>query len=311
MHQDFKPKRILITGINGFIGHTITKALIGAGYDVWGVDRSSTNKQIIITNLLKSSDVFEAANKIPPFSVLIHTAAIAHNQSLFDNQTIFDDNVKMLKNVLNAFTNSDTHVIFLSSVSVYGEDKRTGVVTVKDDLRPSTFYGLSKMKCEEIIINKISNSDILRLTPVYDENHLVDVRKRIFFPFFPSLKMIITPSPLFSLCNINSVCTAVQTIISRGPNGQNIFNISDPAPYSQKEMTLYFPNRKIVIPRFITKPIYWSTYLLPKNTGYSIRCLYWKIFESNIYKNNLELSENEFNTSKTQYSLLNLLETVK
>ncbi len=283
-------KRILITGINGFIGSALSNSLNETGYEVWGVDKfSDSKKQVIAANLIEFYDTHDAVNKIPSFPVIIHTAAIAHSKSIFDNKSIYSTNVKITENVLKAFSTPETHIIFLSSVGVYGEDGRDGNVSVEDDLRPSTYYGKSKMKCEEIIKNNLRNCDILRLSPVYDKNHLNDIRKRVFLPFSSSLKMIITPSPQFSLSNINTVIQAVLTIISMGPDGQRVFNIADPVLYSQRELSSWFFNREIIISEFFARPFYWLTYLLPKKRGYSLRCLYWKMFKSNIYKCNLDM----------------------
>jgi nucleoside-diphosphate-sugar epimerase len=280
-----KKYKILITGINGFIGKSISKLLLNEGYDVWGIDRSSSNKKIIKANLLDNSEIKEAKKKMPDFCIIIHAAALAHSKTLFDNESIFDDNVKMYQNVLNVFANINTHIILLSSVAVYGEANRNEEVKIKDKLRPSTFYGKSKIKCEKITINSFSNYDILRLTPVYDKKHLDDVFKRLLFPLIPSLRMVIKPSPLYSLCNINTVCIAVLKIIERGGQGLNIYNISDSVQYSQNEISNTLPNKLLVLPEIIFRPIYWITYFLPQKKGYAIRCLYWKIFKSNIYQN--------------------------
>lgn len=292
MQNNSNVKRVLITGINGFIGSALSNSLSESGYEVWGVDKvSDSKKQVIAANLIEFYDTHNAVNIIPPFPVIVHTAAIAHSRSIFDNKSIYSTNVKITENVLKAFSTSETHMIFLSSVAVYGEDGRVGNVSVEDDLRPSTNYGKSKMKCEEIIKNNLRNCDILRLAPVYDKNHLNDIRKRVFLPFSPSLKMTITPSPQFSLSNINTVIQAVLTVISMGPNGQRVFNIADPVPYSQRVLSSWFSSREINISFFFTRPFYWLTYLLPKKRGYFLRCLYWKMFKSNIYKCSLDMQE--------------------
>jgi len=302
-------KRILITGINGFIGNALRKSLIEAGYDVWGIDKSSgSNDQIIPLDLLNYSEIVNVSSKLPTFSTIILTAAIAHNKSVFDNKSIYKINVKILENTLTCFANSATHIIFLSSTSVYGEDKRYGLVDIADKLRPSSFYAFSKVIGEDMINDVILNCDILRLAPVYDEMHLTDVQKRIFFPFSHKFKMILKPTPYYSFCSVKNVITATLYILEKGPSGKQIYNLSDDLPYSQNSIAQCYNIPEIIIWKFFTLPIYWLTYFLPKTKGYSIRCLYWKIFNSNVYRNNLLKDSNvELDLKNDLLSLLKCL----
>ena len=116
---------------------------------------------------------------------------------------------------------------------------------------------------------------------------MVDISKRVYLPGFSSIKMIIKPSPQYSLTSIDTVVQTVLSILTKGTDGQKIYNISDPDTYSQRDLTTWFPGIGITFPVLITKPFYWLTYLLPKRFGYKIRCLYWKLFCSNIYEVNL------------------------
>ena len=281
--------RVLITGINGFIGNALAEAIRNKGYDVWGIDIASNHdRQVIGVNLLDRNAFAEVYKKIPQCSVLIHTAALAHGQKPPKGETVITTNLKITDNVLEFFGKRTTDIIILSSVAVYGEDNRKNPVLVGDIQRPSTDYGKSKLICEEHVLKSdIKNCTILRLAPVYDEKHMVDIRKRVFFPVLP-IKMRIIPSPKYSLTSIDTVISCVVRIVSQRIEGKNIFNISDPEPYTQKELTTWFPGREIVLPVFVTKPFYWLTYLLPQKYGYMFRCYYWKLFCSNIYEINFQ-----------------------
>lgn len=281
---------VLITGINGFIGTALSQAICAAGYDVWGIDvASNNNNQIIEANLFNIKEVYEAAKKIPPCSVLIHTAAIAHGQNPLTGETVLTINVKTTDNILKAFKDKISHIVFLSSVAVYGEDKRHQPVSINEELRPSTDYGKSKIQCENLILeSQIENCNILRLAPVYDQNRLDDIRKRVFLPGLNSIKTVLKPSPQHSLLDINSIIQIIMHIISKGPAGHRIQNAADPKPYHQYQLASWFPGKKITLSVHLTKPIYWLTYLFPKKFGYKIRCFYWKFFRSNIYNINIE-----------------------
>ena len=281
--------RVLITGINGFIGQALSKAIRADGYDVWGIDIASDHdRQVIGVNLLDRDEVSEVYNKIPQCSVLIHTAALAHGQKPPKGETVITTNLKITDNVLEFFGKRTAHIIFLSSVAVYGEENRNKPVVISDTLRPSTDYGKSKLICEEHVLGSdIKNCTILRLAPVYDQKHMLDIRKRVFLPGLPSIKMIIKPSPQYSLTSIDTLVKSVTSILSLKPDKQNIYNISDSETYNQRELTTWFSGKEITFPVILTKPFYWLTYLLPKKYGYKIRCFYWKLFRSNIYEVNI------------------------
>lgn len=280
-------KKILITGINGFIGKSLRINLIKHQnkFDVWGIDRLSKYKNTYKIDLLDSEDCKKISKDLPFFDVIVHTAAIAHSNS--DIFNTYKNNLKITKNLLDYFSDFNTHFIFLSSISVYGEDKRHSRISVNDELRPSTFYGKSKKECEEMILNSSGNVDVLRLCPVYSINKLDDIKKRVFFPLFP-FRIEIFPSPDYSLCSLELVSRCVGEIINRGSKNKNIYNILDPIDYKQKEISSCFPNLKIPIFEILFKPLYYFTYLINFKRGYHLRCLYWKLFKSNLYVNNFK-----------------------
>jgi len=178
-------------------------------------------------------------------------------------------------------------IIFLSSIAVYGEDKRENPVIVTDSIRPENQYGKSKMICEKNILDStIKNCTILRLSPVYDEKNLMDIHKRVFLPGSKKIKMILNPPPKYSFTKIDTISDRILKLLSKGSNGQVIYNISDLRPYCQNEIAKWFHGVELTIPVPLTKPLYWLSHLMiPKKYGYKIRCNYWKLFCNNIYIN--------------------------
>ena len=289
-------KKILITGINGFIGNSLRLSLIKFEnkFEIWGIDKTCDFKNSFSVNLLNINDCIRISEKLPQFDIVIHTAAIAHHK--IDVLETYNKNLHITKNVLKYFTDYKTHLIFLSSISVYGEDKRYFPVRVNDELRPSTYYGKSKKDCEEMILNTITNVDILRLCPVYSQEKLDDIKKRVFFPYQSYFRMEIFPSPNYSLCNHELINKSILHILSRGVKNKNIYNILDPINYKQKDISECYSNTKIIIFEKLIKPLYYFTFLINSKKGYHIRCLYWKLFKSNEYVSNF----NEIKLDKSQ-----------
>ncbi len=291
-HTMAKRSRILITGSEGFIGTSLKHAL-AEEYDVWGLDCiDSGSSQVIKADLRDLAETCQAIRACSPFSVLIHTAAFAHGQPANLKDSCFRINTEMTKNVLSAVAELDIRFVFLSSVAVYGEDRRFMPVSTNDDLRPSTDYGNSKLHCERLILQSgIKHCDILRLTPVYDESHLNDIRKRVYLPGPFKAKWRFWPAPYYSLCHVRTVGECIIRTLRQPSCGHMIQNVADPKPYSQNELLSWFPGRSIPLPTFIVGPLYYVMSLLPRRTCYSYRCMYWKLYHSNTYMTDIQATD--------------------
>ncbi|MBI5050059.1 MAG: NAD(P)-dependent oxidoreductase [Nitrospirae bacterium] len=276
---------IVITGSHGFIGSVLSKGLREAGYDVWGLYRigRALNQEIQV-DMLDATQVSNALSQLPIFSVLIHTAALAHGQRPPDGESCISVNTRITDNLLQALQKRLPRLIFLSSVAVYGEDGRRGPIQVSDDLRPASEYGRSKLISEKsIMASNLKHCEILRLAPVFDEDHKIDVKKRAFLPGCPFLKIRLLPAPQHSFCHVETLVRLILKLLESPPNGLRIFNVADLEPYNQHDIIEWFPGLSIPLPVAITKPIYCLTRLVPGRKGYSMRCMYNKLFKSNVY----------------------------
>lgn len=276
-------KRIVMTGSGGFIGQALTSALSGLG-EVWGISlRAEPAGRTVRSDLCDTRDIRDAIERVSPFDVLIHLAALAHGQRPKPPDTAFTVNTRMTSNLLSAIDGRCRHAVFFSSVAVYGEDRPDIPVDVSADLRPATEYGRSKQICEALFLESpLPHVDILRLAPVYDRDHLRDVRKRVFVPGLP-VKIKLQPPPHFSLCHIDTVTQVVAELIREGPSGRRVRNVADPTPYTQHALADWFPGGSVSVPVARTAPIYWAAKALPGRLGYQLRCLYAKLFRSNVY----------------------------
>ncbi len=277
--------RVLITGSQGFIGKALAESLRDAGYDVWGVDLAGDPEcQVVAADLLDLNATREAIEAAGPFSVLIHTAALTHRRAAPRGQSCLSINVKLTENVLRAVQGQSPRMIFLSSVSVYGEYGRHGPVATDEDLRPATEYGKSKVLCEQrIFASDLEHCDLLRLAPVYDDAQMNNVRKRVFLPGLGWLKTHIHPPPEHSLCHLSTVARTVVDLLRHPPTGRRVLNVADAKPYGQHELASWFPGPSVPLPACLLRPVSWLSFLLPKRYGYPLRCLYWKLFCPNVY----------------------------
>ena len=278
--------RILITGSQGFIGTALRHALGRERYDVWGLDCSGSNDdRVLQVDLLDLANTRRSIQACQPFSVLIHTAALAHGQRIDRAYSYSWINLEMTENVLNAVRCLDVRFVFLSSVAVYGEDNRRVSVSTDEQPRPATDYGESKLLCERAILRSgIEHCDILRLAPLYDESHMNDVRKRVYLPGPLKFKVRFWPSPSYSLCNIETLAGTMVRMLREPPSAHVIRNVADARPYGQNELLSWFPGKSLLLPLLMVQPLYYAMALLPRRIRYPCRCMYWKLFKSNVYQ---------------------------
>lgn len=143
---------ILITGIHGFVGTNLVKAL-SKEHTLYGLDIIAPEKE----GVKKTFSWKELETKaLPPIDAIIHLAGKAHdtkNQSAA--QAYFDINTGLTQKAFDYFLQSGVKkFIFFSSVKAAAD--RVKVSPLTEDVVPTPIgpYGESKIKAEEYILQK-------------------------------------------------------------------------------------------------------------------------------------------------------------
>ena len=280
------PIKVLITGVDGFIGSALQRVLMDRGCEVWGISASRSDGRILRADLRNAAETRRVLSTTSNFDAVIHCAAIAHSENKYSIKSCYEMNPIMTNNLLQAIEGQCKKFIFMSSIAVYGEADRDCPVGVSTESRPSTNYGFSKLASEKIVLSsRCPEIAILRLAPVYDEEHLRDIKKRVFFPCQSVLKMKLMPTPQYSLCHINNLTGRVWNLLSHNFHPpKTVMNIADPTPYSQHVLNSWFKGINILLPIKAFWFLYYFSYYIPFKYGYSIRCIMWKLFRSNVYE---------------------------
>ncbi|MBW2664482.1 MAG: NAD-dependent epimerase/dehydratase family protein [Deltaproteobacteria bacterium] len=201
---------ILITGAAGFIGNALCRRLASdnkvVGVDITGPVDRALNIAWEKADLTDSDSVVAICEKHFP-DVVIHCAGIAHQKiGAVDSATYMRVNSEVTENLAKAAGESNPNVlfIFLSSVSVYGEqgqeagdrrtedgkdgDRRTETgISEEGECWPSSDYAVSKLDAERrlrVLYDEgiIRDLVILRLAPVYDRDWSLNLDRRVFAP---------------------------------------------------------------------------------------------------------------------------------
>jgi len=181
--------RVLITGTAGFIGFHLTQAILNTGFEVLGIDNINDyydvnlkyarlqtlgipsniiqpNKwcnsqkwqqlQFVQTDLHDKEQIFHCFRQFKP-DIVINLAAQAGVRYSFEQPyTYIDSNIVGFLNILEACRNFPVqHLLFASSSSVYGLNKKTPF-TIEDNVDyPISLYATTK-KSNELMAHTYS-----------------------------------------------------------------------------------------------------------------------------------------------------------
>jgi nucleoside-diphosphate-sugar epimerase len=235
---------ILTTGINGYIGSKIAQALLGEGGKIIGVDLSPENILPLANNpnfQFFKADITKAAtfpDEAREADILIHCAALVHKKSSdLSRENYFRVNCKGTKNILN-FLDKDRlkQIVFLSTVSVYGDISDNIAPDEDTPANPEDFYGESKLAAENEI-REFSQKyhipyTIFRLVPVYGDFFLLNIHKRIYLPGKKAFYKIGDGEQCLSLVSVNNVVDVVAACINNPSFFNETFIVKDVEDYS-------------------------------------------------------------------------------
>jgi UDP-glucose 4-epimerase len=155
---------VLVTGAAGFIGSHLTDYLIDSGANVVAVDNLVSGNRENIAH----SDARRALHRIDMkhpaglmdlakgTEVAFHLAANPEVRISFtDPKTFFEENVRATFNILEIIrqVGSVKRLVFASTSAAYGDVAKLPVSEDYPNPRPASFYGTSKLMCEELIAN--------------------------------------------------------------------------------------------------------------------------------------------------------------
>lgn len=186
-------KRILITGAVGMIGSALCDSLkhdaevIGLYHDTPPPDADG-----IIWERADCADAGSMARLCDRYvpDAVIHCAAVVHRSAGAVNATTYKRvNVAATENLARAaaLSNPSVHFVFMSSVSVYGDEHLPVPVSENFPCNPADDYAISKRHAEirlEGMFTKgaIRNITILRLASVYDRKITFLLDRRVKGP---------------------------------------------------------------------------------------------------------------------------------
>jgi len=150
-------KKILITGVAGFIGSCVAKRFIDEGFQVAGVDDLSSGKK---ENIPKGLEFIEGdlsidrtIKKLPAnCKIILHLAGQSSGEMSFEDPVadLRKNTISTLNLIRFGIENKVEKIVYASSMSVYGsvEEGPTAETTI---CRPLSCYGVGKLTAERYL----------------------------------------------------------------------------------------------------------------------------------------------------------------
>jgi nucleoside-diphosphate-sugar epimerase len=247
-------RKILITGANGFIGSDLC-IRFQSGHHVAALDHVKKTDGLELPESFQAdiSDfglMNEICMKVKP-DIVIHCAGIAHQKAgSIERETYFRINSDATRNLALAAGRANPWVkfIFLSSVSVYGEDDLKLPVSENHGCNPTSDYGLSKLDAENGLLGMKEKGGpketiILRLAPVYDREWSLNLDRRVMAPFRIAYLRFGSGDQEMSALARPNLTDFIQFLVdceSSVEGGIRIFNVCDVKPYTFHEVMNVF-----------------------------------------------------------------------
>lgn len=156
--------KVILFGNSGFIGNYIQNNF--KDYEVIGYNSLSCN-------LLDIENIYKIFNEcLNPIDIIVTSCVVRTKENSVNS---FEQNFLMIKNLSQAISNTNiqiNHIIFLSSVDVYGPNT-SDIIDENSLTNPKDFYSLSKLT-NEFFLKMVCSSknislSILRLPGVYGD----------------------------------------------------------------------------------------------------------------------------------------------
>lgn len=241
-------KKILITGVNGFIGHSAA-VYFGKEYEVYGMDISTEYRgdggKVTYYQCNMSGSPAELSMIVTGIQpdVILHCAGSANvGASVVNPMADLDGNLHSLYQLLIALRSIEKKpkLIFMSSAAVYGNPKQLPIRET-DAPAPISPYGLHKLMCEQLChyYNEVHGykTRSIRIFSAYGSG----LRKQLLWDIYQkyqstgAIHLFGTGEETRDFIHVSDIMQAISCILAYdGP--QEVFNVANGEEVSIREL---------------------------------------------------------------------------
>lgn len=241
-----KGKKILLTGIAGFIGRNAATTFLGDQFDLTGIVRPKTSpaklsglndnvrlEEIDLTDISRLKRFLNDKE----FDVILHIGALRGGRR-FPEDAYYKANVLATEQLATFAYKKGAVMIFCSSVGVYGAIPNELPANIHTEQQEDNYYHITKIKAEAIVLNLIMKglkAHIVRPAITYGRDDYgfpytltkLIARKHFFLPD-KTIKI--------NLANINLLKALFFKLATTEYKKCKVYNVADKEPVSLKEL---------------------------------------------------------------------------
>lgn len=266
IHPQNSPKRILITGANGFVGSHITEHLVSCNHEITALVRKSSNVKYLKNcrinyEYISLENEEGLTNLLSEFDVVVHCAGVvrALNWEGYEKT-----NIMGTKNLVNAAINNKNTLkkfIYISSQAAMGPSTTETPKQLSEKESPVSFYGKSKLLAEQEV-KKLEGQvpyTIIRPASVYGP------RDKDIFMFFNLVKHHLKPQTFnkrfIQLVFVKDIAEVISKIIDNAKTDNKTYYLADGNVYTWKSVaeTIAESNNIKTVPIMLFDFIFKST----------------------------------------------------
>ncbi|CAM1366238.1 dTDP-4-dehydrorhamnose reductase [Tenacibaculum sediminilitoris] len=168
-------KKVVVTGSNGLLGQTLVNLLLKEKeYQVIGFSRGDNRSgrndfEYVSIDITDETLLYRKLSEYKP-DVIVNTAAMTNVDACEENKEVCDKlNIDVVQYLKNYSKENITHLIHISTDFIF--DGKNGPYIETDKPNPLSYYGLSKLKSEQVLTASMINYTILRTILVYGKVH--------------------------------------------------------------------------------------------------------------------------------------------
>lgn len=222
-------KKILVTGSSGFLGVSVCRELVAAGYEVVEFD---------IRNGLSILDARQVHFSLQDCDICIHLAAVADLYEAEDKpEECHKINVDGTRIIAEACLQFGVRLLYASTCCAYGNNGEE----ISDELSsvsPTELYAETKLAGEKVIEQSGCNYYLLRLATFYGPDMRKSLATAVFLEKAKQEQTIeIHGDGHQTRCytHVDDIATGIRIVVEN-EDAPRIINISDDTPYSINQL---------------------------------------------------------------------------
>lgn len=235
--------KVTIIGGSGFVGtRLIAELLQREGLDVLNIDKAPSERYPAITEIADVLDPAALQRLLTGTDVVVLLAA-EHRDDVSPISLYYDVNVRGTQHVLDAMkVNGIKHIVFTSSVAVYGLDKQNPDESAAID--PFNHYGKSKWQAEEVLQKwQASHADwtiqVVRPTVIFGEGNRGNVYNLLNQIASGKFMMIGPGKNRKSMAYVGNVVSFIQFLIENKKDESVVYNYVDKPDFTTNDLVYH------------------------------------------------------------------------